>query len=437
MTEPESFKNRSLEERMKIFTPSHFEILKALSRDGRFLFLTRIVRLFAYGFLSVILVLYLAELGLKETRIGLLLTLTLIGDTFISLWITTSADRIGRRKMLILGAALMVFAGVLFATTRNFIFLLIAATVGVISPSGLEIGPFLSIEQASLTQIVPNERRTRVFAWYNLFGSFTTAIGSLCGGAMVQGLEKAGVTPLASYRAIVMGYAAIGALLGLLFLQLSHAIEAQEGAASNRAGPKPRTLLGLHKSRRVVFKLSALFSIDAFAGGFVLQSILAYWFHVRYDVEPALLGGIFFGANVLAGFSALAAARVASKIGLINTMVFTHIPSNILLILVPLMPTLPLAILVLLMRFSISQMDVPTRQSYTMAVVDPDERSAAAGITGIARTTGASLSPVATGPLLANASLLSLPFFISGGLKIIYDLLLYRGFKSIKPPEEN
>ena len=185
-----------------------------------------------------------------------------------------------------------------------------------------------------------------------------------------------------------------------------------------------------------MFKLSALFSLDAFAGGFVLQSILAYWFYVRFNVQPALLGSIFFGANVLAGLSALVAARVAKKIGLVHTMVVTHIPSNILLILVPFMPNLPLAITVLLMRFSISQMDVPTRQSYTMAVVSPDERSAAAGITGIARTTGASIAPVVTGPLLANSALLSFPFVIAGGLKIIYDLLLYRSFKAIKPPEE-
>ena len=185
-----------------------------------------------------------------------------------------------------------------------------------------------------------------------------------------------------------------------------------------------------------MFKLSTLFSLDAFAGGFVLQSIVAYWFHVRFHVQPALLGGIFFGANILAGLSALAAAWVASRIGLIKTMVFTHIPSNILLILVPFMPNLPLAITVLLLRFSISQMDVPTRQSYTMAVVDPDERSAAAGITGIARTTGASLSPILTGPLLAHAALLSLPFFLSGGLKILYDLLLYRSFRALRPPEE-
>jgi MFS family permease len=411
-------------------------MVRRLTTDGHLLFITRIARMFGYGFLSVVLVLYLTQAGLSETQIGLLLTLTLIGDTIISLWITTHADRIGRRRMLIAGAFLMVFAGVLFALTRNFIFLLIAATIGVISPSGYEVGPFLSIEQATLSQILPDEKRTHVFAWYNLVGSFATALGALGGGGLVQALQDTGVSPLGSYRVIVIGYAVIGAILGGLFTRLSPAVEIQAGGDPPQPASAFKTRLGLHRSRRVVLKLSALFSIDAFAGGFVLQSILAYWFHVRFNVQPAILGSIFFGANILAGLSALSAAWVASKIGLIRTMVFTHIPSNILLILVPLMPNLPLAIAVLLLRFSISQMDVPTRQSYTMAVVAPDERSAAAGITGIARTTGASLSPVFTGPLLANAALMNVPFFLSGGLKIVYDLMLYRNFKSIKPPEE-
>jgi MFS family permease len=411
-------------------------MIRSLPSDGNFLFITRIARMFGYGFLSVVLVLYLEQIGLSQVRIGLLLTLTLLGDTIISLWITTNADRVGRRRMLIVGAFLMVFAGILFAMTRNFAFLLIAATIGVISPSGYEVGPFLSIEQAALSQIVPDERRTQIFAWYNLVGSFATALGALAGGSLVQGLMDTGVSALGSYRVIVIGYAAIGAVMGGLFTRVSHAVEAPTVNGSTQSTSPFKKRFGLHRSRGVVLKLSALFSIDAFAGGFVLQSILAYWFHVRFNVQPALLGSIFFGANILAGLSALTAAWVASKIGLIRTMVFTHIPSNILLILVPLMPSLPLAIGVLLLRFSISQMDVPTRQSYTMAVVAPDERSAAAGITGIARTTGASLSPVVTGPLLANAALLSLPFFLSGGLKIIYDLMLYRNFKAIKPPEE-
>jgi predicted MFS family arabinose efflux permease len=197
-----------------------------------------------------------------------------------------------------------------------------------------------------------------------------------------------------------------------------------------------RRRLGLGRSRGIVARLSLLFSIDAFGGGFIPQSLMAYWFHLRYGVEPAVLGGIFFGANLLAAVSSLSASRIAARIGLVNTMVFTHLPSNILLILVPLMPNLPLAIAVLLLRFSLSQMDVPTRQSYVMAVVEPDERSAAAGVTGIARTTGAAISPILSAPLVASSGLASLPFFLAGGLKILYDLLLYRAFRSGGAPDE-
>jgi MFS family permease len=416
-----------------VLRPPRPHILRSLTPDGRLLFTTRIARLFAYGFLSVVLVLYLAQLGLSENEIGLLLTLTLIGDTAISLWITTWADRIGRQWMLLLGAGLMIFAGILFALTTNFALLLAAATIGVISPSGNEVGPFLSIEQAALSQIVPNEARTQVFAWYNLVGSFATATGALGGGVLAQVLQRQGFAPLESYRVIVVGYAVVGLLLVLLFTRLSPTIRAPYHAGH---APAPFSLGLSPKTRGLVFRLAGLFSLDAFAGGFVLQSIVAYWFYVRFRAEPALLGSIFFGANILAGVSALTAARVAARIGLINTMVVTHLPSNVLLLLVPLMPSLPLAIAVLLLRFSISQMDVPTRQSYTMAVVSPEERSAASGVTGVARTTGAALSPIFVGPMLANPLLLNLPFFLSGGLKIIYDLLLYRSFRAQRPPEE-
>lgn len=395
---------------------------RVLERDGRLLFAARSARMFAYGFLSVILVLYLAELGFSGKRIGLLLTLTLAGDTAISLWITTHADRIGRRTMLLAGAALMTAAGLPFALSGNFLVLLAAATFGVISPSGNEVGPFLAIEQASLSQLLPQERRTAVFAWYNLAGSFATACGALAGGWTVQALQGAGVPPLGSYRVLVHAYAGAGLVLALLFAKVSRAVEVPAGAA-------PCGAFGLHRSRGVVVRLAALFSLDAFAGGFVIQSIVAYWFHVRYGAAPGLLGSIFFVANVLAGFSALYAVKLAKRIGLIRTMVFTHIPSNVLLVLVPLMPNLPLAVTVLLLRFSISQMDVPTRQSYTMAVVEPDERSAAAGVTGIARTTGASLSPAIAGQLISVPALAGAPFLIAGGLKIVYDLLLYRSFR--------
>ena len=407
--------------------------LRTLTIDERLLFATRTVRLFAYGLLSVVLVLYLAQIGLGEAQIGLLLTLTLVGDTVISLWITTSADRIGRRRMLMVSAGLMLLAGLLFAATTNFFWLLSAATIGVISPSGGEVGPFLAVEQAALAQTVASAQRTNVFAWYNLVGSFATALGALIGGTLLQGLQGFDVATLTSYRVVLIGYALVGLLLIYMFQQLSPAIEADPQLVRN---VRAKGSFGLHRSRNTIFRLSALFALDAFGGAFVLQSVVVYWFHVRYGVEPALLGAIFFGANILAGISALSAAAVAKRIGLINTMVFTHIPSNMLLILVPLMPNLPLAITMLLLRFSISQMDVPTRQSYTMAVVDPDERSAAAGVTAIARTTGSALAPVLTGLLLSNPALLSVPFFIAGGLKIVYDLILYRLFQSEKPPEE-
>jgi MFS family permease len=396
------------------------------------LFSTRIVRLFCYGFLSVVLALYLAEAGLSEKMIGLLFTLTLVGDAGISLWLTTSADRFGRRRTLLLGALLMIGAGVVFILTKNPLLLMAAAIIGVISPSGNEIGPFLSVEQAGLTQLIPGERRTQTFAWYALSGSLATATGALSGGWLAQALQSRGTVALEAYRTVLMGYALGGVVLVVLFLCLTAAIEAP---LSEQQNPVKRTL-GLHRSRNVVLQLSALFAMDAFAGGFIVQSLMAYWFHVRFGVEPGVLGSIFFGANILAGISALLAGSLARRFGLINTMVFTHIPSNILLMLVPLMPSLPLAIGVLLLRFSISQMDVPTRQSYTMAVVSPDERSAASGVTTIARSVGAAISPSLTGIFLSIPALLSAPFFLAGGLKIVYDLLLYRSFRHIKPPEE-
>ena len=409
-------------------------IWKNLTSDGKLLFVTRAARLFAYGFLSVVLVLYLAEMGYKEAQIGLLLTLTLLGDTMVSLWITISADRIGRKRMLLVGAGLMILAGVVFALTRNYFVLLVAAIIGVISPSGNEVGPFLSIEQAALSQATPDDRRTSVFAWYNLIGSFATALGALSGGWLSQILQNSGMPNLDSYRVVVLGYALLGGVLALLFTRLGSVVEVPAGQATDQT---LKRRFGLHKSQKIVMGLAGLFSLDAFAGGFVVQSFMAYWFHQRFGVDPAVLGSIFFGANLLAGISALLAASIAKRIGLINTMVFTHLPSNVLLFLVPFMPSLPLAIGLLLARFSISQMDVPTRQSYVMAVVAPDERSAASGITGIARTTGAAIAPLFAGFLLASPILLGgLPFVISGGLKVIYDLLLWRSFSTHKPPEE-
>ncbi len=409
--------------------------------------------------------------------------MTLLGDVLVSLPITATADRVGRKWMLIVGAALMALAGAVFLSTDDFLLLLAAATVGVISPSGNEVGPFLAIEQAALAQVVTAQQRTRVFAWYSLTGSLATAFGALLCGLTVQTLQdRAGFDKLQSYRIVLWVYAGVGVLLAALFTRLSPAAEAHpptadvssplpcfggegpgvrghdfgswqhpltpaplpgvpergEEASPAQAEMPPRAgWLGLHRSRGVVLGLSALFALDAFAGGFVIQSAVVEWFHIRFGADAATLGVVFWAANVLAGFSALAAAAVARRVGLLRTMVYTHAPSNLLLILVPFMPNLPWAIAMLLLRFAISQMDVPARQSYTAAVVSPDERSAAAGVTGVARTAGASLSPFLVGPLLSPLASRRVGRSSSrGALKLVYDGLVYWRFRAAVPPEE-
>jgi MFS family permease len=394
------------------------------------LFSSRTIRLFGYGFLSVHIVHLLTAFGLPGATVGLLLSLALLGDVVLSLLITTSADRLGRRRMLRLSALLIVFAGFVLSSTENRWLIGAAALVGVLSPSGNEVGPFLSIEQASLSQIVTDRRRTRLFAWYNLAGSLATAFGALVSGLLVSNLLASGLAQPTAYRSTTIVYALLGLALAAIFLFLSPAVEAP---------PPPKTSprrLGLHRSRPAILRLSGLFALDAFAGAFLIQSLLAYWLTLRFEMPPAMLGAVFFAANLLAGLSGLIAGRLAQRFGLINTMVFTHLPSNIMLMLVPLMPTLSTSVGMLLLRFSISQMDVPTRQSYTMAVVSPDERSAAAGVTTTARSVGALLSPALSAQLMAVPGLMAAPFFISGGLKVVYDVLLYRGFRGVKPPEE-
>lgn len=404
-------------------------------RDLTLLFAGRAVRMFSYGFLAVVLSLYLSARGFNGRQIGLLFTMTMLGDIPVSLFLTTHADKLGRRRTLFIGAALMLLAGLVFISTGNFYLLVLAATIGVISPSGYEVGPFLPVEQAALSHVVSDRSRTGVFAWYNLFGTFATAVGSLAGGALARYLQHRGMPTLEAYRWVLGGYAAMGVVMSLVFSFLSPAVEVDR----KKIDGVVKSFIGLHKSRNRVLKLSALFSLDAMGGGFVLQSIIVLWFHKQYGnaVDDLGMGSIFFGANVLAAISALSASWLAARIGLINTMVFTHLPSNILLIFVPFMPNLPMAIAMLLIRYSISQMDVPTRQSYTMAVVEPDERSAAAGVTGVARSVGAMLSPSVAGMLLSVPALMAMPFVLGGGLKIIYDLLLYRSFQQVRPPEES
>jgi MFS family permease len=397
-----------------------------LSRDGWILFATCGVRSFAYGFLSVVLGLYLDAIGLTATTIGWIFTAALAGGAVMTILITAVADRLGRKMLLILGAILMAIAGGIFAVSNNPIFLTGAAIFGTISPSGKEVGPFLSIEQAILPQTTQEQHRTAIFSAYNL-------IGSLCGalGALAVGLPSWFSMPqIAGYRLLVWGYVFCAAMMTLLFGLLSPVIEAK----TPRDAPHAR-IIGVRRSRSVVAKLAGLFALDAFAGGFIVQSIVAYWFYLRYDTNLAALAGIFFGTNLLAALSFLAAPAIARRIGLLNTMVFTHLPSNLLILLVPLMPNLELAVVMLLARNLLSQLDVPTRQSYTMAVVDPGERAASAGILSVARNAGAAAAPLFTGGVLAIPSL-GLPFLLAGVLKIIYDLWIFAVFRKVKPPEE-
>jgi len=382
----------------------------------------------AYGSLSVVMVLYLSQIGLSDYQIGLLITLTLIGDAVISLWITTHADSISRKKMLLLGSFLMAVGGLAFLLTTNYLLLIFTATLAVISPTGKEIGPFLSIEQSALSQIVERSKLTKVIAWYNLAGSFATAIGALLAGLMSELVKEMGYTDAVAYKIIIAGYALVGLILLILFYFLSEQIEPAKISKMQEV----KKVFGLHKSKNVVFKLSSLFALDSFAGGFIIQSMIAYWFYLKFGLSAGTIGSIFFGTNLVAGVSALFAAKLANRIGLLNTMVFTHLPSNILLILIPLMPNFPLAVGMLILRFSISQMDVPTRQALTMLLVSEDERSAASGISTLSRSIGASISPTFCGMLLANPLLINLPFFFAGGLKIVYDLWVFVSMKNEK-----
>lgn len=396
-----------------------------LSRDGWLLLASCAVRSFAYGFLSVILGLYLDTIGLGPAAIGWIFTAALAGSAVMTIVITAVADRFGRKALLITGAFLMALAGWAFAVSRDPLILALAAVFGTVSPSGKDVGPFLSLEQAILPQTTADQNRTAAFSAYNLIGSFAGALG-----ALAVGLPQLLALPTAAgYRLFVWCYVALALLLALLFARLSGKVEVVAKFAS------PSRNVTLKKSRSMVIKLAGLFAIDAFAGGFIVQSIVAYWFYLRYQTDLSTLGGIFFGTNFLAALSFLAAPTLARRFGLLNTMVFTHLPSNFLLLLVPLMPNVEFAVTILLVRHLLSQMDVPTRQSYTMAVVDADERAVSAGILSVARNAGAAVAPAFTGAILAAPSL-GLPFLLAGGIKVVYDLWIFAVFRHIKPPEE-
>jgi MFS family permease len=404
-------------------------------RDSRLILLMRGLRSFAYGLLSVLIGVALANEGFSPVAIGILITVSLVGDMVGTGVIGLVADSWGRRRMLALLALLMAATGAVFGLVSSYPALLVAAFFGTLGTTASETAPFLPIDQTVIAQVASPERRTAVFARYNLVASFSAAAGALLAGAPGL-LTKAGL-PLVSGIHLLFG---VYAVLALTVVGLSRLLSTQVEVSPHtpvQAHPVGKRLVPpLYRSRGVVWRLVTLFSVDALAGGLVVQSLMALYFHLRFDVPLATLSALFFGANLLSALSFLAAVPLARRFGLLNTMVFTHLPSNVLLLLVAFAPTFPIAAALLLLRQALSQMDVPTRQAYTMALVAPAERTAAASLTSLARSVGSSTSPVISGLLLQGSLLtLGLPFILAGTLKAAYDLTLWCVFRRVHAPE--
>jgi len=414
-----------------------------LERDGILLLAARMVRMFAYGFLSIILAIYLKLIGFDGFLIGLILTTTLLNSVIFTLLASFYADRVGRKKFLLVYAALMSVSGFIFAISENYIALITAAFIGTINITGAEAGAFLTIEQAILPQTLKNQRkRNTVFGIYNTAGTFALAAGVLLSGLPVvlqQNLQHFDIEldQISSIKILFALYSMLGIALIGIYLSLSPNIEVRNNQDRQTDEPKQLTKIFslTPKSRSIVMRLSGLFAVDSFAGGFMIQSIVSFWFFTRFGADLTTLAYIFSISAVLTAFSYMAAAKIADRIGLINTMVFTHIPANILIIAVAFAPTISIAAVIYLLRMALSQMDVPTRQSYIVAVVREDERTASAGITNISRNVTQALSPSLIA-ILINSLGLAAPFVIGGALKIVYDVALFLNFRNIKPPEE-
>jgi MFS family permease len=414
-----------------------------LERDGRLLLAAKMVRMFAYGFLSVILAIYLKLIGFDDFLIGLILTTTLLNSVIFTLVASFYADKIGRRKFLLLYAALMSVSGFIFTISENYFALIIAAFIGTINITGAESSAFLTIEQAILPQTLKNIRkRNTVFAIYNMAGTLAMAAGVLLSGlpsVLQQQLQYFDIVlnQIGSIKLLFALYSVLGIVLLGIYLLLSQKIEVQDNLEKQKDESTQLTKISslTSKSRSIVMRLSGLFAIDSFAGGFMIQSIVSFWFFTRFGADLTTLSYIFSVSGVLTAFSFMAAAKIADRIGLINTMVFTHIPANILIIAVAFAPTLPIAVALYLLRMALSQMDVPTRQSYIVAVVREDERTTSAGITNISRNVTQAISPSLIGVLINSLSLAA-PFVIGGALKVVYDVALYLNFRNVKPPEE-
>jgi MFS family permease len=387
--------------------------------------IARGLRAFGDGFVSLLLPLYLLELGLGPFAVGVLATATLCGSGVLTVAVGAQASRHPYRRLLLASATLMAATGLAFAVVHDFWPLLAIAIVGTLNPSSGDVSVFVPLEHAVLAQMAPDRRRTAVFARYSLVGALAAAAGSLAAGLPTLLLATTGVTRLTALQAMFALYAALGGGVALTY----------RGLPATRAVDASPERSPLRESRRKVYTLAALFSLDAFGGGFVVQSLLALWLYQRHGMSAAAAGTLFFWAGLLAAASYVAAARLADRFGLVNTMVFTHIPSSLCLLAMPFVPDLRGVIALLLVRSALSQMDVPTRSSYVMAIVTPHERPAAASVTSVPRSLAAAASPVIAGYLL-GASAFGWPLVVGGTVKIVYDLLLLAAFGRLRPPEE-
>lgn len=393
--------------------------------DARVLLETRGLRALGDGLISVVLATYLTASGLSELRVGIVVTATLLGSAALTLAVGLWAHAVGRRRLLRAVSLLMAATGVGFACSTSFWPLVVVGAVGTLNPSGGDVSVFLPTEQALLPATVPDTERTAIFARYSLIGSLLAAVGAAGAGLPEWLGARLGASTTTALRVCFLGYALIALMVLARYRRLSPAVEPAPGGPPGALGP----------SRRTVYRLAALFSIDALGGGFVVTALLVLWLQRRFDLSLAVSGAVFFWTGLCSAFSALVAVRIARRIGLVRTMVFTHLPANGLLVLTAFMPTAPLAVACLVARSALSQMDVPARTSYVMAVVTPAERPAAASITNVPRSLAAALPPIAAGWMLGRSSF-GWPLVIGGGLKALYDLLLLQQFRHVRPPEE-
>jgi MFS family permease len=396
---------------------SHLHVNRLLAAKG--------LRAFGDGFVSLLLPVYLLELGFSPLQVGVIATVTLLGSGALTLLVGLHAYRFHYRTLLLAATVLMAGTGIGFAALTGFWPLLLVALVGTLNPSSGDVSVFLPLEHAVMSRVVSDKQRTGVFARYSLVGSLVAAFGSLAAG-LPAWLSTHGITMMAAMQGMFLLYALLAVLSALVYRGLPKSLVSDT--------QKPTAPLG--KSKKTVYTLAALFSLDSFGGGFVVQSMVALWLYQKFDLSLTEAGVVFFWTGVLTAFSYLAAVRIAGRYGLVNTMVFTHIPSSLCLIAMPFAPDLAWAIVLLFVRGALSQMDVPTRSSFVMAVVSPDERPAAASITAVPRSLASAVSPLLAGYLL-GISTFGWPLIAAGGLKIVYDLLLYANFRKVQLPEES